>query len=207
MDPAIQSLEPKIRQILTAPGTDLSTISAKRVRKQLLDLDSDSSLTADYVRDKKSQIDDFIAKVYEEISASHRQAEEEDVPLKRKREDAREGEGSAAPKKAKKTKTKQELTDEELARQLQNEINSRSRTSRAASSKPKANGTKRGKKGPKSSATVNEDGEEDVDNEDKPKKRGGGFKKEYMLRFVLCRLSPSSSIEVPQASLWRHCLA
>ncbi|KAI0767016.1 SWIB/MDM2 domain-containing protein [Fomes fomentarius] len=204
MDPAIQSLEPIIRQILTAPGTDLSTISAKRVRKQLLDLDS--SLTADYVRDKKSQIDEFIAKVYEEISGSQRQAEEEEVPLKRKREDALEGEGSAAPKKVKKTKTKQELTDEELARQLQNEINSRSRTSRAASSKPKANGTKRGKKGPKSSATVKEDGEEDGDNEDKPKKRGGGFKKEYMLSEPLGTLLGLEKCSRPQIvkHLWDH---
>ena len=59
---------------------------------------------------------------------------------------------------------------------------------------PKANGAKakRNKKGPKSSATVNSDGEEvGSGEEDKPKKRGGGFKKEYVLRSV------PSSVPVP----------
>ena len=179
----VDALETTIRQILTAPGTDLSTISAKRVRKQLPELDS--SVTPDFVKDHKDAIDEVIARVYQEISASQENADEEDVPLKRKREDASEGEPSAAPKKPKKSKTKQEQADEDLARQLQTEMNGRSRSSRAASSKTKSNGTKkRGKKsGAKSSATVNSDGEQES-GEDKPKKRGGGFKKEYALRSV-----------------------
>lgn len=186
MDSSVATLEPKIRQILTAPGIDLSTISAKRVRKQLLEVDP--TLTPEFVKDKKEDIDKIIQTVYEEISQDQQgDEEEEDVPSKRAREDdATEGEGSAPPKKAKKTKTKQEQADEQYARQLQNEINGgRSRSVRATSTKTKAkaNGTKRGKKGPKSSATVASDGEEDSD-EEKPKKRGGGFKKEYALRSV-----------------------
>ncbi len=184
MESSVAALEPKVRQILGAPGIDLSTISAKRVRKQLLEIDP--TLTPEFVKDKKEDIDKIIQVVYEEISQEQQGGEEEEeVPTKRAREeDASEGQGSAPLKKAKKTKTKQEQLDEDYARQLQNEINGgRARTSRAAFSKPKANGTKRGKKGPKSSATINSDGEEES-GEEKPKKRGGGFKKEYTLRSV-----------------------
>ncbi|KAI0741205.1 SWIB-domain-containing protein [Earliella scabrosa] len=200
----VDALEPTIRQILTAPGTDLSTISAKRVRKQLPELDS--SVTPDFVKDHKDAIDEVIARVYQEISASQENADDEDVPLKRKRDDASEGEPSAAPKKPKKSKTKQEQADEDLARQLQTEMNGRSRSSRAASSKTKSNGTKkRGKKGgAKSSATVNSDGEES--GEDKPKKRGGGFKKEYALSEPLAALLGVEQLSRPQIvkGLWDH---
>ncbi|TFK85125.1 SWIB-domain-containing protein [Polyporus arcularius HHB13444] len=206
MDSSVAALEPKVRQILSAPGIDLSTISAKRVRKQLLEIDP--TLTPEFVKDKKEDIDKIIQVVYEEISQEQQGGEEdEEVPTKRAREeDASEGQGSAPLKKAKKTKTKQEQLDEDYARQLQNEINGgRARTSRAASSKPKANGTKRGKKGPKSSATVNSDGEEES-GEEKPKKRGGGFKKEYTLSPPLAALLGVEKLSRPQVvkQLWVH---
>lgn len=187
MSSQIQALEPKIRQILSAPGTDLSTISAKRVRKQLLELDP--SLSPDFIKEKKDEIDDVIAKVYEQVSAAPSDAgggdDGDDASSKRKRKDASDDEPPAAPaKKTKKTKTKQEKTDEELARQLQNEINGRGRSSRTgASSSKKANGAKRGKKA-KSAAAVGSDGEEVESEGEGKKKRGGGFKKEYMLRYV-----------------------
>ncbi|RPD52755.1 SWIB-domain-containing protein [Lentinus tigrinus ALCF2SS1-7] len=204
MDPSVAALEPKIRQILSAPGIDLSTISAKRVRKQLLEIDS--TLTQEFVRGNKEDIDRITQTVYEEISQQLGE-EEEEVPPKRARdEDATEGEGSAPPKKAKKTKTKQEQADEEYARQLQNEINGgRARSARATSTKAKANGTKRGKKGPKSSATVNSDGEEES-GEEKPKKRGGGFKKEYALSPPLAALLGVEKLARPQVvkQLWDH---
>ncbi len=192
-----QFLEPKIRGILTAPGTDLATISAKRVRKELLALEP--TLTADLVREKKEDIDKIISKVYEEVSAA-REAENatsEDGAsdgTKRKRDDASEGEDEgedAAPVKPKakkaKGKAKKDLTDEELARQLSNEINGRERKARTTATGKKANGAKRAKKGPKSAATVASDGESEGD-EPKPKRRGGGFTKEYLLRSVYLRL-------------------
>ena len=95
----VDALEPTIRQILTAPGTDLSTISAKRVRKQLPELDS--SVTPDFVKDHKDAIDEVIARVYQEISASQENADEEDVPLKRKRDDAEDADGAGAGNPAK----------------------------------------------------------------------------------------------------------
>ena len=192
MSSQIHALEPKIRQILSAPGTDLSTISAKRVRKQLLELDP--TLSPEFVKEKKDEIDDVIAKVYEQVSAAGTNDtggagdDDDAASSKRKRDDASDDEPAAAPaKKTKKTKTKQEKTDEELARQLQNEINGRARSSRAgaSSSSKKANGAKRGRKA-KSANVVGSDGEEaETEDGEGKKKRGGGFKKEYMLRCVL----------------------
>ncbi|KAH9889518.1 SWIB/MDM2 domain-containing protein [Cubamyces lactineus] len=211
----VSTLEPKIRSILTAPGTDLETISAKRVRKQLLELDS--SLTAEFVKEKKDDIDAIIAKVYEDVSAARNGGaasgdEDANGTTKRKREDASEGdeEGDEEPAaKPRKSKKKQELTDEEVARQLSSEINSRPRTSRAASSKTKANGAKRGgKKGVKSSATVASDGEAGASDEEgeKPKKRGGGFKKEYALSEPLAALLNVERLSRPQVvkQLWDY---
>ncbi|KAI9064538.1 SWIB-domain-containing protein [Trametes sanguinea] len=206
----VSALEPQIRDILSAPGIDLQTISAKRVRKELLE--RDPNLSAEFVKEKKDEIDAIIARVYEEVSTAQNGGDASDADgaagAKRKREDASEGDGepAAAPRKSKK---RQELTDEELARQLSNEINGRSRTSRtAASSKTKANGAKRGgKKGPKSSATVASD-EEGASGEEgaKPKRRGGGFTKEYALSEPLGALLKVDKLSRPQIvkQLWNH---
>ncbi|KAI0665663.1 SWIB-domain-containing protein [Trametes maxima] len=203
------SLEPKIRAILTAPGTDLATISAKRVRKELLD--QDPSLPAEVVKEKKAEIDAIIAEVYEEVSGARNAsaaANDSDAGGKRKRaHDASDGEDEPPVTKTKKSKQKQGPTDEEVARQLDDEINGRPRTSRAASSKTKANGAKRGgRKGPKSSAVVASDGEEGSGEEAKPKKRGGGFKKEYMLSEPLAVLLGVEKLSRPQIvkQLWTH---
>ncbi|PIL33400.1 hypothetical protein GSI_04021 [Ganoderma sinense ZZ0214-1] len=211
MSSQIQALEPKIRQILSAPGTDLSTISAKRVRKQLLELDP--SLSSDFVKEKKDEIDDIIAKVYEQVSAAPADAgcagddDDDAASSKRKRDDASDDEPAPAPaKKTKKTKTKQEKTDEELARQLQNEINGRARSSRAgASTSKKANGAKRGRKA-KSANAVGSDGEAAESEGEGKKKRGGGFKKEYMLSEPLASLLGVEKLSRPQIvkQLWEH---
>ncbi|OSC99828.1 SWIB-domain-containing protein [Trametes coccinea BRFM310] len=212
MSVEVSALEPKIRDILSAPGIDLQTISAKRVRKELLE--RDPNLSAEFVKEKKDEIDAIIARVYEEVSSAQNgdDGNAEDGAggggAKRKREDASEGDGEPAAQ-PKKSKNKQEMTDEELARQLSNEINGRSRTSRtAASSKTKANGAKRGgKKGPKSSATVASD-EEGASGEEgaKPKRRGGGFTKEYGLSEPLGALLKVDKLSRPQIvkQLWNH---
>ena len=191
MSTTLQSFEPKIRAILTAPGTDLATISAKRVRKQLIH--DDPSLSS-FIKEQKEDFDNLIAQIYEEVSAEQQGGADDNddegdssTTSKRKRGDASDddeddGRASAPKKKTKKTKSKQEKNDEEIARQLQNEINGRGRTSRAGASSKKANGAKRGKK--KSAETVDSDGEEGDSAGEGKKKRGGGFKKEYMLRYV-----------------------
>ena len=59
--------EHHIRAILQAPGVDLSTISAKRVRKQLVELNDD--LTAELVKEHKDELDQIIGLVYEQVSS------------------------------------------------------------------------------------------------------------------------------------------
>ncbi|CAL1711323.1 unnamed protein product [Somion occarium] len=195
------SLEPRIRAILTSPGIDLTTISAKRVRKRLID--EDSSLTADLVRDNKAAIDAIISSVYEEVSQAAQgdeEGNEADVAAsKRKREDADEldeevAKAPAAAKKAKRPKKKAELTDAEIAKQLDQELNSRSRTSRAGTSKPKKATAKRAKK-VKSAEAVDSDGNEI---EGEKKKRGGGLNKEYALSEPLASLLSVDKLSRPQ---------
>lgn len=183
----VSQLEDQIRGILQAPGVDLATISAKRVRKRLLELDP--SLTVDIVKENKDEIDGLISTVFEQVSAESQgygDGEEggdsdSGEQSKRKRsghDDDEVMEPSTPPKKKRKAK-KQELSDAELARQLSTELNSRSRSSRAVAgpSKGKANGARK-KKNAKSAATVDSDAE---DGESKPKRKGG-FTKEYELR-------------------------
>ncbi|EJF57568.1 SWIB-domain-containing protein [Dichomitus squalens] len=204
MSSQLHGLEPRIRAILTAPGTDLATISAKRVRKQLV---QDDPSLSHFVKEQKDEIEDLIAQVYEQICEDGNGDDDEvesSTVSKRKREDASDDERTAAPKKTKKTKTKQQKTDEEIARQLQSEINGRGRSSRAgASSTKKANGTKRGKK--KSADTVGSDGEE-AEGEGKKKRGGGGFKKEYMLSEPLAALLSVDKLSRPQTvkQLWTY---
>lgn len=185
----ITSLEPKIRKVLSAPGTDLSTISAKRVRKQLLELDP--SLTADWLKDNKGDVDGLIARVYEEIStgagAGSNDSDDESSKRKRRSDEDRADESAASPPPKKSKKKSTEKSDEKLARELQQELNGHQRSSRSGAKGAKASGAKRGgKRGKKSAETINSDGEagDGGEEEAKPKRRGGGFQKEYVLRFV-----------------------
>ncbi|KAI0783063.1 SWIB/MDM2 domain-containing protein [Abortiporus biennis] len=194
----VSSLQGHITDILSAPGVDLATISAKRVRKRLLELEP--TLTSDIVRDHKDEIDALIGTVYEKVSGDQGDAEdggESDTgegSSKRKREDD-DGESQSPPTSpsTKKVKpNKQEDKDAEYARQLDREVNGRARTARAAAPKAKANGTKRGKK--KSAEVVDSEGEEGAE----PKKRRGGFTKEYALSEPLAALLNAEKMSRPQ---------
>lgn len=172
-----QSLAPRIRAILTAPGVDLETISAKRVRKRLIE--EIPSLTSDVVRERKEEIDAVISTVFHEVFGPQGQDgdEDEESPAKRKHEEDDGEEEAPRPKNAKRPK-KELTTDEEIARKLDQELNNRQRSSRSGA-KPKKTTTKRRKV--KSAETVDSDGEQG----EKPKKRGGGgLNKEYALRWV-----------------------
>ena len=61
----IASLEPVIYRILSAPGTDLSTISAKRVRKQLAE---EEALSPEAIKEHRGDIDTLITRVFERVS-------------------------------------------------------------------------------------------------------------------------------------------
>lgn len=196
----ISTLEPQIREILSAPGTDLQTISAKRVRKKLLELEP--SLTPEVLKEHKAELDTVIATVFQSVSAAEVgrvEASEEPEP-KRKWDDRRVKEEEIAdeeeddapsppPKKARKA-TKKELSDAELARQLSSQINGRTRRSGTANGSSPKKGTRKMKK---SADFIESDSDED---EDAPKKKRkssgrakggsakGGFAKEYMLRYI-----------------------
>lgn len=198
-------LEPKVAQILRAPGTDLTTISAKRVRKQLLDLDQ--SLTPEFLKEHKDKIDTIISRVFERVSAENAAANgdgeddssdrDDSSTSQKRRRDERTGNGRddqedddedkpARPpaKKPKKSTTKsgQRISDEELARKLSNEINGRpTRTSGKNNTKARPAKSGRSKK---SSETVDSDGESGERASTSGGGAKGGFAKEFTLRFM-----------------------
>ncbi|EJT96741.1 SWIB-domain-containing protein [Dacryopinax primogenitus] len=62
---SVPALQPRIYAILSGPSTDLETISAKRVRKQLQA--EDPLVTPDFIRDNKAAIDQLIATVFNQV--------------------------------------------------------------------------------------------------------------------------------------------
>lgn len=183
-------LHAPIRAILTAPDVDLSSISAKRVRRQLVeDGHADSALVKAY----KAELDALIGEVFSEVSAGNA-AGGDGGESQANGEEGYEGtqdggdtdgvDGDEATeddeverpvKKERKPaakKRKAQEDDEAVARRLHAEINGK-RPSRAAAPPAK----KRAKK-VKSADTV--------DGEDAPKKKrgGGGFQKPYQLSEV-----------------------
>jgi upstream activation factor subunit UAF30 len=195
------SLEPRIYQILSAPGTDLTTISAKRVRRQLLELDP--TLNPEFLKENKAAIDEVIARVFERVSGqvnaeseetgqtngykSRGEREEDDELLQEDYTGDDGGEqGSSPPPKKSKKEAKQEQADAELARKLSSEINGRSTRT---SGKGRGGIAKRGSRGKKSAATVDSDDDHNEEGGKKTKKRAvngsgakGGFAKEFALR-------------------------
>lgn len=205
------SLEPHIHQILSAPGTDLSTISAKRVRRQLLELDP--SLTAEFLKENKDDVDAIISSVFEKVSggqggdtASDGVEPPAEKSRKRKQEDDEDAaddddgditEGSSPPaKKSKKaSKNGRQLSDAELARKLSSEINSHSTRTGVKARGSTASG-KKGSRAKKSAATVDSDEDSDAGTAKKTRRKKstattatpstgakGGFAKEFALRY------------------------
>jgi upstream activation factor subunit UAF30 len=189
----ILALEPQIREILSAPGTDLTTISAKSVRRKLLELEP--TLTAEFLKEHKEEVDAVIGRVFEVVSAEAGGVEAPTEP-KHKRvngtvkeeevvenvEDEDKEVPSPPPKKTKRS-AKKALSDAELARQLSNQINGRARRSAATN----GSGTRK-KRAHKSADFVDSDSDGDHSTKKKRKSGGGakgGFAKEYSLRCVM----------------------
>ncbi|KLO11105.1 SWIB-domain-containing protein [Schizopora paradoxa] len=223
---SIESLEPRIREILAS--ADLETISAKRVRKQLLK--ADASLSEEWMKINKEPVDALIASVFEEVSGaqprdeqnggdyaggaseerdwkengSHQVGDDDD-------QEATDAGPSVQQAKPKKSKTKAELADEEYARQLSSEINGSQRASRsgkAPSGRPKKGASRTPKKDKKSAERVI-DSDADTDEEQgsakkRAKKSGGGggakggFQKEFMLSAPLATLLQQDRLSRPQ---------
>jgi chromatin remodeling complex protein RSC6 len=230
----LEDLEGPIMRILTAPGVDLSTISAKGVRQKLLE-DSALGLTPRGLKERRTEVDTMISNIYEGVS---RQAQTDESKRKREEEtekgseqedrgeeateeqddqdddteeqdaEAYEEDDVKPPTKKKKGAAKSvEEADAELARKLASELNSRSRrgTSNGASATPKKRKTK------KSAALVDSDAEDDGEDEEKPKKKRsggarGGFAKEYILSESLSVVVGVDKLSRPQVvkRLWEY---
>ncbi|KAF5380549.1 hypothetical protein D9615_004708 [Tricholomella constricta] len=228
------TLESPVYEILSAPGIDLTTISAKSVRRQLLK--DVPSLTPDFLRENRDAINLVINRVFESVNAAQggegsNDVEETQVPeasesRKRKKKVDAEGdseaevkyeeEKAAPPSKKAKKLSKNELSDAELARQLSDELNGRSRRT-SSKSRGNLNGSaKKGAKAKKSAAIVDSDfdsGDEDGERKRaKPKKKSiggggsakGGFAKEYSLSEPLAALLKVDKLSRPQVvkQLW-----
>ncbi|KAJ7668546.1 hypothetical protein DFH06DRAFT_202972 [Mycena polygramma] len=224
------SLEPYIEEILSAPGTDLATISAKRVRKQLQHIDP--ALTTAFLKEHRDHVDAVISRVFEKVqgagSGSESEVEEPLAPLSRKRkqtpdngysvvkeEDATDVDDTPPPAKKAKKAVKRELTDAELARQLSSEINGRARRSNGKPRAAVSNSTpkKRRLTKTKSAAMVDTDDDSDSNEGKRPSKKKssgdggsarGGFAKPYLLSEPLAAVLGVESLSRPQVvkQLW-----
>ncbi|KAJ7717832.1 SWIB/MDM2 domain-containing protein [Mycena maculata] len=218
----IGTLEPYIEEILSAPGTDLATISAKRVRKQLQQIDP--SLTAALLKEHREAVDIVIARVFEKVQGAsgsqNSEVEEPLAPASRKRRQStsppEEDSPDDTPPPAKKAKqaTKRELSDAELARQLSSEINGRTRRSNGKPKAAASNGTpKKRKSKTKSAEMVETDDDSEAGEGKRPSKKKrsseggtarGGFAKPYLLSEPLAAVLGAEALSRPQVvkQLW-----
>ncbi|KAL1741344.1 SWIB/MDM2 domain-containing protein [Schizophyllum fasciatum] len=206
------SLEPHIRAILSAPGVDLTTVSAKRVRRELAG--RDAQLTPDFIKDHKAEIDEVIGRVFEQVNSPGPESDAEESRPARNRKHSPEDEDAGQtgeeeedeeekPKPRKKKASSSTLTDAELARKLSGEINGRSR-------RTKARGNPSPRKQKKSAATVDSEDEDGEEGGKKKKKRAGGggakggFAKEFALSEPLSTVLNESKLSRPQVvkQLW-----
>jgi len=229
----VSDLEPRIHTILSAPGTDLSTISAKRVRRILLEQED---VPQELVKDNKQAIDELISTVFAKVSeetgfqhdehgdAAGARAESSAEPAaahkKRRRPSLDDHGGDRSSAKSAKSAKPSTAGDEALARQLSEEINGRGRASRsgAGSAAPSTRGGRgrgrgrprgrgRGKaNGTRSADTIDDSGNEGSDADESKKKRGGGLSKEYNLSDPLAALVQEASLSRPQVvkKLWAY---
>ncbi|KAK1230476.1 hypothetical protein PQX77_006404 [Marasmius sp. AFHP31] len=226
------SLAPLVQQILSAPGTDLGTISAKRVRRELLALDP--SLTPEFLKEHKAQVDEVITEVFGQINGRNKNHDGAAADSNRSQslddaEEEMEGQDEEAvdeeeevpnsPKKRKSKKKKNnEISDAELARKLSSEINGRSSrrsgAGKASGRGSAANGTpKRSKTKTRKSATMIDSDDEESGEEGGRKTRKkktlpakGGFAKEYLLSQPLATLLQTEKLSRPQVvkQLWEY---
>ncbi|KAL1412521.1 hypothetical protein Q8F55_000267 [Vanrija albida] len=188
----VAGLVPRIRQILKS--SDLSTISAKGVRKTLISEGEDEAT----IKDNRKEIDAQIAAIYEEFCKDEEEDESsDDEPLTNNRRDsashhnahAQSSQPEPLKKKPKVESTReakpQVESDEAMAARMQAEFDDMIRGGRGqrstSKSKPKKKSSSSSKK--KRSASDIEDSDDE-----KPKKRAGGggvFNKELILSDAL----------------------
>ncbi|CED83876.1 RNA polymerase I transcription factor UAF [Phaffia rhodozyma] len=128
-----QSLIPRVRSILE--GADLSTVSARQVRKQLSE--QDPSLTPDLLKSHKDAIDDIVMTIFDALAAPPSESsddndDDDDAPESPPRTKKQPSSTSDSSVKSK----AEPLSDAQLAQQLSDQINGapNARSTRASSS-------------------------------------------------------------------------
>ncbi|KAB5589506.1 hypothetical protein CTheo_7057 [Ceratobasidium theobromae] len=211
--PDIQSLEPEIYSILTAPGIDLNTVSAKRVRAQLKQ--NNPELTDDWVRENKEAIDNLTALVFDRVR-------DLDAP----KESPAPSSSPAPPAPGKRKRTVEEEADAEYARRLASQLNGHNTRAGSAGAASRKKGPSKKKQKKSSEEIQDSDGDDDRGVSARPKKQSkpkkskkaaddgeeggtkkrGGYQKEYSLSPALAELTGVQSLSRPQIvkKLWDH---
>ncbi|CAE6334784.1 unnamed protein product [Rhizoctonia solani] len=218
----VQSLEPHIVAILTAPAVDLNTVSAKRVRAQLkVNL---PNLEDEWVREHKAEIDALIATVFDRVRAGMGEGENENDQIP---SPPATSPVPAAPAPTstvtgnKRKRTVEEEADAEYARKLASELNGHNTR---AGSVGKKKEPKSRRKQTKSAKEINDSDEEDdapkkkkskpkkakkQDDGDGEEKKKGGYQKELNFGLdspALAAFTGVSALSRPQIvkRLWDH---
>jgi hypothetical protein len=197
LDSSEAALRSAITRALRQPDVNLNEITAKDVRSLLVEA---GDLSAEEAKEKRKEIKELVGVVFWELKDGTGEGEAvDDDGVDREgagtevedgggeREGDYEEEEQLKPKKKQKKSGKSSaLTDEEYARKLSDELNAGgARATRGGGGKKvTAKGAKTKKKSVKKSADlVDSDGEDGDGVTTKKRKAGGGFMKEYNLRY------------------------
>ncbi|KIR43577.1 upstream activation factor subunit UAF30 [Cryptococcus deuterogattii 99/473] len=197
----VHRLSPLIEELLQA--SDLSTVSAKAIRKELIARGADKY----EIKNFRAEIDDKITEIYNSLESKEALAHklENSVSPSAKASSSPSYstfEPKTVTRKRKISVSENEETDEQMAKRLQGEYDgSRTRQQRSSRSARPAKKTRR-----KSQAHVDSEERNDDKNEDKKKKRGGAFNKELLLSGALADLVGTHSLSRPQVvkHIWAY---
>lgn len=197
----VQRLSPLIEELLQA--SDLSTVSAKAIRKELIARGADKY----EIKNFRAEIDDKITEIYNSLGSKEAPAPKIEGSVSPSAKAPSSPHSLIEPKtvtcKRKAPTSENEETDEQMARRLQGEYGgSRTRKQRSSRSARPAKKTR-----PKSHAHIDNETEKNGDKKDDTKtKRGGAFNKELLLSDSLAELVGSHSLSRPQVvkHIWAY---
>ncbi|WVO19965.1 uncharacterized protein IAS62_001255 [Cryptococcus decagattii] len=197
----VHRLSPLIEELLQA--SDLSTVSAKAIRKELIARGADKY----EIKNFRAEIDDKITEIYNSLESREALAHKPENPASPSAKAPSSPpyspfEPKTVTRKRKIPVSENEETDEQMARRLQGEYDgSRTRQQRSSRSARPTKKTRR-----KSQAHVDSEERNDDKNKDKEKKRGGAFNKELLLSGALADLVGTHSLSRPQVvkHIWAY---